>query len=472
MTPAKGRYTKGWSHGRCLSNTSLRPHQDLTNGRSKGGVEAIPHITEHLYTKAFRTTMGVCEVFLKNSTSFKKKAWSIFQKSLSISQEGLSLMALSIKLMCLTGLIAIVGCSHESQDSPEPVVPQTPGTAIVFSASQSEEEQVTRTGTSLHNNGVTRFETWGYKNMEYDNMTDGYPSNGLQTVIPGYIVDWRDNSAATTTTNSSGWDYILTTYPAQTIKYWDWGARAYRFFGATGGLSGTERDYTSYKAYEITMTADASSAEAMAATPYISTLWFSTGNRQYYPTREFGRPVQLEFLKPFARVRFIYKYVYPREGLVLEEQEFKPTTDYTEVEEDKVKIALKGTVTVSYPLTGTATKETYSTAADADKSIRLEKFTTDYDPDDDDKDYSGTGTDNGWYTVFPNANQGSYKLSLRINNALRTCTVPAEYMNWLPGYSYTYVFKINEEGGVEIDMVQSAFIPWVELEGSKTVYNW
>ena len=220
------------------------------------------------------------------------------------------------------------------------------------------------------------------------------------------------------------------------------------------------------------MTADATTTEAITATPYISTLWFSTGNREFFPTKEFGRPVQLEFLRPFARVRFIYKYVFPREGLMIENQEFKPATDYTDIEANKVKIALKGTVTVSYPLTGTATKETYSTAADTDKSIRLEKFTTDYDPDDNDKDYSGTGTDNGWYTVFPNANQGSYKLSLRINNALRTCTVPAEYMNWLPGYSYTYVFKINEEGGVEIDMVQSAFIPWVELEGLETVYNW
>lgn len=378
-----------------------------------------------------------------------------------------------IGLLALTGLL---GCSQETQDTPDsplPLEPEIPETAIVFSANQADETaMVTRAGNSLHDKGVTAFKTWGYKNMTYDNTTDSYPDDGLQTVIPGYTVSWQDNSAATTTTNSNGWDYILNTHPEQTVKFWDWNARAYRFFGVTGNIDGTLRDYANDKAYELTMTADATTTEAIAATPYISTLWFSTGNREFFPTKEFGRPVQLEFIRPFARVRFIYKYVFPREGLTIEDQEFKPATDYTDIEADKVKIALKGSVTVSYPLTGTDTKETYSTAADADKSIRLEKFTTDYDPDDDDKDYSGTGTDNGWYTVFPNANQGSYKLSLRINNALRTCTVPAEYMNWLPGYSYTYVFKINEEGGVEIDMVQSAFIPWVELEGSKTVYNW
>lgn len=382
-------------------------------------------------------------------------------------------LKIHIGLLALTGLL---GCSQETQDTPDsplPLEPEIPETAIVFSANQADETaMVTRAGNSLHDKGVTAFKTWGYKNMTYDNTTDSYPDDGLQTVIPGYTVSWQDNSAATTTTNSNGWDYILNTHPEQTVKFWDWNARAYRFFGVTGNIDGTLRDYANDKAYELTMTADATTTEAIAATPYISTLWFSTGNREFFPTKEFGRPVQLEFIRPFARVRFIYKYVFPREGLTIEDQEFKPATDYTDIEADKVKIALKGSVTVSYPLTGTDTKETYSTAADADKSIRLEKFTTDYDPDDDDKDYSGTGTDNGWYTVFPNANQGSYKLSLRINNALRTCTVPAEYMNWLPGYSYTYVFKINEEGGVEIDMVQSAFIPWVEMEGSKTVYNW
>lgn len=389
---------------------------------------------------------------------------------LSMRRTGLKI---HIGLLALTGLL---GCSQETQDTPDsplPLEPEIPETAIVFSANQADETaMVTRAGNSLHDKGVTAFKTWGYKNMTYDNTTDSYPDDGLQTVIPGYTVSWQDNSAATTTTNSNGWDYILNTHPEQTVKFWDWNARAYRFFGVTGNIDGTLRDYANDKAYELTMTADATTTEAIAATPYISTLWFSTGNREFFPTKEFGRPVQLEFIRPFARVRFIYKYVFPREGLTIEDQEFKPATDYTDIEADKVKIALKGSVTVSYPLTGTDTKETYSTAADADKSIRLEKFTTDYDPDDDDKDYSGTGTDNGWYTVFPNANQGSYKLSLRINNALRTCTVPAEYMNWLPGYSYTYVFKINEEGGVEIDMVQSAFIPWVEMEGSKTVYNW
>jgi hypothetical protein len=68
--------------------------------------------------------------------------------------------------------------------------------------------------------------------------------------------------------------------------------------------------------------------------------------------------------------------------------------------------------------------------------------------------------------------QGSYKLSVDINGQTKTAAVPANYMQWLPGYSYTYVFKITEEGGVEIGWVEAAVIPWIDLRTDHTVYNW
>jgi hypothetical protein len=68
--------------------------------------------------------------------------------------------------------------------------------------------------------------------------------------------------------------------------------------------------------------------------------------------------------------------------------------------------------------------------------------------------------------------QGSYTLSVKINTADKTAVVPAEYMRWLPGYSYTYIFKITDEGGVEIGGVEFAVTPWTELEANRMVYNW
>ena len=63
-------------------------------------------------------------------------------------------------------------------------------------------------------------------------------------------------------------------------------------------------------------------------------------------------------------------------------------------------------------------------------------------------------------------------MTVTVNNTGKSAVVPAEYMSWLPGYSYTYIFKITEEGGVAIDLVQTAVTPWTDMQIDHTVYNW
>lgn len=399
--------------------------------------------------------------------------------------------------------MGLIGCSGgEDATGQTPTTPPTPTTptitetAITFSGQQSEEQAVSRganraneangpysrrAGTPLSESAKT-FTVWGFKNMDYNDGTGVY--GGTQTVFPGYTVNWISGSAATTTTNSNGWEYISSD-PEQTIKYWDMGAKAYRYFAVTGwggvppatyeanktyGANGTYGTNGAYKAYEFSMLADASDATEMAKSPYFSKLWFSTGNLGAYPDKQFGKPVTLEFLKPFARVRFLYKYSTPREGFKMTEQKFRPTDDVSAADDAKVKIARKGTVTVHYPTEGPEIKEWYSVAVDADKSTRLTAFTEDFDPDNDTKEYNTC--DNGWYWVLPIISQGSYTLTVKVNNNDRAVTVPAEYMTWLPGYSYTYIFKVTEEGGVEIGWVEYAMTPWTEMTATKTAYNW
>ena len=387
-------------------------------------------------------------------------------------------------LISLIGLMGLMGCSGGGGDDAPglpPTPPPTPTvteTAISFSGAESLEQAVNSGGSDGANraygtNGANRraagtplsekattFHVWGYKNM-----TDG----STQNVFPGYQVNWSANSAATTTTNSKGWEYvgiIETGKQEQTIKYWDWGAAAYRYFAVTGGLTGAYKDNETNKPYEFSIVADASSEGARTATPYFSRLWFSTGNQVTYPDKQFGKPVTLEFLKPYARVRFLFKYSTPRQGFKLGVPSFKPTpTDSSK------KIARKGTVTVHYPTDGAEIKEWYTMVPQTGVgSEELEAFTEDFDPDDDTKNY--TTCENGWYWVLPNNTQGSYTLTVKVNNNDRTVTVPAQYMQWLPGYSYTYIFKITEEGGVEIGWVEYAMTPWTEMEVSKSVYNW
>ena len=452
--------------------------------------------------------------------------------------------AVSSFVICHSSLIialtALAACSSDSgeeqrpvEPTPEPVVPTE--VAISFSGHEEEGKTVdtgstraeTRAGTPLSEMGVTQFNVWGYKNMRY--TEPNYV--GLQEVFPGYTVKWLANSAATTTTNSSGWEYILLDPADQTIKYWDWAAKAYRFFAVTGWSGAAPptppATYEANKAYvanntnsyEITMLANCSGAdkEAIATnmdnTPFFSHLWFSTDELPTYADKRYGKPVQLEFLKPYARVRFIFKYSYPREGIKLTKTIFKPTDDS--------EICRKGTFTVSYPMTGAATSESYTVTPEAVATTytavangttltsgktyytsdsgagefvsngsevadgsnyftltnkKLEAFTEDCDPEDDSKVY--TETDGGWYYVLPNLSQGAYKMAVWMNaddvsaEASRTAVVPAEYMRWLPGYSYTYIFKILEEGGVEIELVQAAVTPWTEMEADHEVYNW
>lgn len=398
-----------------------------------------------------------------------------------------------IIIMAIVALIS-TACSHgsdvlESGGVSVPAPQPTTQTAITFSGQQGEEQVVnsgagarayeanepngvnranragaTRAGTPLSDAGVTRFTVWGYKNMSYDEGTSSY--GDLQTVFPGYNVNWRSGSSSAS--NSNGWEYVAQQLSGdeQTIKYWDWAARAYRYFAVTGTPTHVFTEPNG--PHEFTFAADASpiregdaSADAkiaanIAATPFFTRLWFSTGNAGVYPTKQFGKPVQLEFLKPFARVRFLFNYSYSAEAVKVTSPSFKPTDDSG--------IARKGTVTVSYPLTGTATKESYTITKNASpaEGEELEAFTEEYIPEGTEK----------WYTVFPAPSQGSYTMSVTVDNVAKTAVVPAEYMTWQPGYSYTYIFKITEQGGVEIDMVQSAVTPWTELENDHQVYNW
>lgn len=390
-----------------------------------------------------------------------------------------------LSLISIVTLLTLVSCGGGGDD--DLGAPQT-GTnvsggsdmvAITFSGSEGREDAVTRAAGTPLSEKATSFQVWGHKDMSY---SAGVYS-GMQTVFPSYTVNWQANTAGTTTSNTNNWEYVG--IGEQTIKYWDWSAKAYRFFGVTNynaanGANGTYGPEGAYGTYSYSIAADSSpeydgedkyDAEAtdakLSATPYFSKLWFSTGVPADYPDKQFGKPVQLEFIQPYARVRFLFTYVYPREGIKLEDITFKPSTDYTEVEGDKVKIATAGTFTVTYPLTGTAIREWY---AISNITSKREKFSEDYDPENDAKVY--TETDNGWYTVLPNNTQGSYKLSAKVNGDGKTAVVPADYMQWLPGYSYTYIFKITEEGGIEIGWVESAMTTWIEQPANRTVYNW
>ena len=168
-------------------------------------------------------------------------------------------------------LACCMACSGSDSMEPTPTEKQT---AISFSGTLPEENTVTRAATGLEEvlTGDKTFQVWGYKNDAYDDATTSYTS--YQAVMPNFTVNWGANTAYTTTSNTDDWEYVGQgdTPDEQTIKYWDFDAKAYRFFGVTnwGGevtpadankIYGSYAAYGTYganSAYEFQATVDAS----------------------------------------------------------------------------------------------------------------------------------------------------------------------------------------------------------------------
>lgn len=385
------------------------------------------------------------------------------EKKLKIGLMGLIGPMGLIGLMGLIGAMGLMGCS--SGDAEEQMAKET-GTAIAFSARQGDESTVTRSERGLEEvlPEEKSFLVWAFKNPT---------ASTFQYVMDGYTVNWIANSANTTNSNTNDWEYVNQqphNKEEQTIKYWDWGVAAYRFFGATGTVTGQETTIDTEKYYQVSFLVNTKSGSDM---PYFSHLWYSTGKLPEYSARQFGQPVKLEFIKPVSIVRFKFIFEDPSQAkdTELTQKSFKPTNEN--------RITTKAHVTVSYPLTGTGTTETFTATDQLDE---MTEFKYDYyETVDYNNDHSkvidpylladATKT-NQSYTVVPVTGQGSYTLHVYVNGELKTAVVPAEYMDWKPGYQYTYIFKVHVDLGVTISSVESAFTKWKNYEKTHTVYNW
>ncbi len=368
---------------------------------------------------------------------------------------------LSLLALLTTCFMACSGSGGD--DSTDPVVPPTPptpteqGKPISFSSGLQEEQVVTAGGSGA--NSITRatgletkatsFKVWGYKNDAYDE-TNGYTS--YQTVFPGFTVNWTANTAHTTTSNTHDWEYVGVTAD-QTIKYWDFSAKAYRYFAVAPATAATASVLDGVAS--ISFSADATTEEKIDATTYYSHLWFKDNSALASMA---GNPVTLEFLKPFTlvTVKFIDDKGLQRLGADIQTFTFKPT-------DTEKKIAVAGNVTISFPLKGTSTQETVT--------VNNSPTPTYLDADG----IKGEVASELTKTVLPATNQGTYTLTVRLFTDAndRSTVVPAEYVNWKPGYAYTYIFKISGANSVLLQVVQVAIRDWsTGSPVNKDLYNW
>ncbi|MCR4837102.1 MAG: hypothetical protein K5899_12115 [Bacteroidaceae bacterium] len=138
----------------------------------------------------------------------------------------------------LAAAITLVGCSSEELIGDYADNFGKENQAIVFSNRVNKTTRADFTGAEAATKLDNKFVVFGYKGSKTVE-----PSS---TVFDNYFVEYTENTANTTESNSSNWEYVGKTpilhatengIVAQTIKYWDYSADQYDFFAWSTGAA-------------------------------------------------------------------------------------------------------------------------------------------------------------------------------------------------------------------------------------------
>lgn len=374
---------------------------------------------------------------------------------------------------------------------------QTSGneTAINFAG---ETGKITRadqkTGQEAANALGSHFVVFG------DKTTD----QGTKTVYDHYDVKWiGKDDAKKTQSNQEGWEYVgftpnknskLDSDAKQTIKYWDYSAKEYNFAAFSLGKLTSTTENNPYenqvannetsiasgkvKISQIKANASEYTIEGSAtdiAELYISDRVTAKPSGTTSPNINYQAAVQFNFRALKSQVRMGIFEIVP--GYSVKDVKFyssntsaDPTTSPGLYATTTSIPAGDGKATVTF---GTSTTDgSYNkakiewTASNNVKDITFENLTlTGVDSKEDagaTNQYIGRTAKEASFTkeyktVIPSAKIGA--LTLKVDYTLvstdgskeeikvtgATATVPSEYTQWQPNYSYTYIFKISDK---------------------------
>lgn len=364
--------------------------------------------------------------------------------------------------------LCLLSCSSSGQDDPFLPAPTLKSIAFGGNSGTWQDAPTTRANKETGLETISKtFKVWGYKTTG-GNYTSGFDLS--QNVMDGYTVNWTQQTANTTSSNTADWEYVGIHNDKQnanqTIKYWDYSATSYRFFAysiptAAGNSSAPsfqeptsiEGSTAKYASFSIPFTYDKDATNV--STPYISDLWLS--DNQNFENRKYGACVKLTFAPIITKVRF--KFNYQKDTKIsITDIIFKNINDEPS--------PTKGKIIVSYPITGTGNKASYKwETPETGTGTEPIKFTIPYE---EEADLNHQTTERKkWYYVPPlgdsDTPQGAYIITATIDGKKSTATIPAEYMQWKAGYQYTYIFKITEAGTV-ISFTNLQVEKWTESD--------
>lgn len=401
-----------------------------------------------------------------------------------------------------TAAAMLAGCSNDSfvgEDNTSPQPTSQEG-AIKFSTGLSAVTRTTYTGPDAAGKLKNNFVVEGVK-------SDGTISND-NPVFDHYNVNWKVNTANTTTSNTHNWEYVGQSKHAfgpegdQTIKYWDYAKSQYDFIAYSKGEATAVYANDGYNKEnnvlygEITPASLGTSAYTIKgkaselAKTYIADLVtvYRDGANSNNGLGDYQKPVLIKFRSLSAKVRIALYETVP--GYSVKEVKFYNANDdanpsttaklYTDGNGSNV-FNEEGTYKVSYPTTGkskqsetdynkahlqfepattggTSTELALGALANfAGKEVAETAENVYLGRTSNAATFAGTNDPDHYYTVVL-PNEDGAVLNLKVDYTLlstdgsgetikvtgATAQVPAVYAAWKSGYAYTYLFKISD----------------------------
>lgn len=408
-------------------------------------------------------------------------------------------------------LTTLAGCTSDDFVGDQNLL-ENDGGAISFTSSSQAITRGDATGATAAGHLSNQFIVWGEKNEINAGETGanvgtvaGATGREGHLVFQNYLVDWIDNSAYTTTSNTKGWEYVglklnddssnpkTTTYSshispnsgtdAQTIKYWDYAASSYTFTAVSALPKDiTDGEVTITKTTTGSTVYDKGYTVALTANAHLDNLFFSerqniTDKSLHDRTQanKYGGNVTFRFHNLASKIRVgmyetisgysvtINKFTVDEDGAdpAFDDMVNNVTTNFA-ANLQNCASGKAGNLTVKYVSSGTTVNHpTVSFDGENDKVLTLGDGlkagvtigTT------------ATGTNGATYdkaekaytSVFPNeANTQNLKLKLSYTLTApvtgetiaitdKTAEIPAKYLQWKPGFAYTYLFKITDD---------------------------
>lgn len=374
-------------------------------------------------------------------------------------------------------IVALASCTNDTLVN-DVTTPKTTGEdgAIAFSTVYKGMTRADHIGADAAAKLGNNFVVYGFKG-------DGTTK---EKVFDHYNVNWVDNTANTTTSNTANWEYVgqakhdHATTSAQSIKYWDYATTQYDFIAYSKGTATAVYDDAAYVAgtnvlytpiTPATMTSETGGAytvkgkAADLAKVYIADL--VTAYRDPVATGDYQKEVDIKFRSLSAKVRVaLYETVpgYSVKDVVFYTNASTPATDgeahlYTTGTE---VFNEEGTYTVYYPTTGYASSPN-GTSPNTDYNKAHIKFTP--------ESTSGTATVKG-FGALDLTNKGADKEvaeaagKVYLGRSSSTATYAGVNTTASPNY---YTVVIPNETGAALNLKVNYKL--VSTDGSGEIIN-